>query len=164
MRPRIFASLNPGYACWQGSIGFDSVVARMSAATCGTGSADGHDSPGFRCAHPGYACYAGRALCNARRNLARPQAFLSQDGCLMPHRTREFYASTSGDTWSLYRADDGRPMILHQPNAPSGGQQSSFELSAFLAEDRRGPEHQALRELIGELVTPPLKAEFDDHD
>ena len=82
----------------------------------------------------------------------------------MTAQARQLYASPNGDTWSLCRRDGGSLVILHEPNAPSGGRPSRIELSTFLKEENRGPEHQALRELIGDLVAPPLAAEYDDHD
>jgi hypothetical protein len=77
---------------------------------------------------------------------------------------RPIFNSSNGDSWSLCR-NDGRIVVLHTPNGPSGGKQSYVDLSTFLAEENRGPEHQALRQLIGELIEPRrLQAEFDDHD
>jgi hypothetical protein len=40
------------------------------------------------------------------------------------------------------------------------------EIGVFLGKGNRGPEHQALMQLIGELVDPAFRPaeEFDDHD
>jgi hypothetical protein len=56
--------------------------------------------------------------------------------------------------------------VSHEPNQASGGKSSQIDLGTFLAKGNRGPEHQSLRELIGELADPdriPVGA-FDDHD
>jgi hypothetical protein len=56
-------------------------------------------------------------------------------------------------------------VVSHQPNRASGGKSSEVDLSAFLAKSNQGPEHQALRQLIGELIdSNHLQAEYDDHD
>jgi hypothetical protein len=57
-------------------------------------------------------------------------------------------------------------MVCHEPNAPSGGKPSQIDLVTFLAKGNHGPEHQALMQLIGELVNPDYKPaeQFDDHE
>jgi hypothetical protein len=83
----------------------------------------------------------------------------------MTMNARALYTSSSGDSWSLTRNQSGDVVVLHQPNKSSGGRPSEIELSNFLVSKNRGPEHQALRELIGELiVTNNVQAEYDDHD
>jgi hypothetical protein len=78
---------------------------------------------------------------------------------------RLLYTSSSGDEWFLCRNADGQIFVSHEPNSASGGKPSQSDLGAFLASGNRGPEHQALRNLIGELVDPSrLPAEYDDHD
>lgn len=79
------------------------------------------------------------------------------------HR-RKLYTSSSGDSWYLCRGRDGSLVVSHEPNTPSGGKSSQVDLSTFLAKSNEGPEHQALRQLIGELVEPTQLAEYDDHD
>ena len=75
---------------------------------------------------------------------------------------RELYRSPNGDTWFLGREPiDGRAFVIHQPNAPSGGQLSHIQLGAFLQGDAKGPEHQALMRLIGTLVDVPPYADRD---
>ena len=79
---------------------------------------------------------------------------------------RVLYTSSSGDSWSLCRRPDGEIVVSHEPNQASGGKSSQIDLGTFLAKGNRGPEHQSLRELIGELADPdriPVGA-FDDHD
>ena len=71
----------------------------------------------------------------------------------MDTQRRELYASSNGDRWFLVReGDSGRVLVLHLPNAASGGRTSQIEIGAFLNRDARGPEHQALMRLIGTLV------------
>ena len=73
---------------------------------------------------------------------------------------RELYRSPNGDTWYLGREPaDGSAFIIHQPNGPSGGRRSHVKIATFLANDAKGPEHQALLRLIGTLVDVPPYAE-----
>jgi hypothetical protein len=66
---------------------------------------------------------------------------------------RELYRSPNGDAWFLARdPSDERAFIIHEPNAPSGGQPSHLDVGAFLRLGANGPEHQALLRLIGTLV------------
>ena len=84
----------------------------------------------------------------------------------MAIQARTFYASSNGDTWSLCRSPTGDIVVAHQPNSASGGKPSEVDLGTFLATGNRSPEHQSLRQLIGELVDPdriPAGA-YDDHD
>ena len=83
----------------------------------------------------------------------------------MTIQARTLYASSNGDTWSLGRNPNGDIVVLHQPNPASGGRQAEIDLAAFLAKGNHGPEHQALRQLIGELIeSSHVPAEYDDHD
>jgi hypothetical protein len=60
------------------------------------------------------------------------------------------YQSSNGDTWSLARDPaTGAAAVMHSPNPQSGGQISYVEIEKFLSEGANGPEHQALRHLIG---------------
>jgi hypothetical protein len=70
----------------------------------------------------------------------------------MSNDRREFYVSSNGDRWYLYREADGEVAVLHQPNEASGGKPSKQSISMFLSTINRGPEHQALRALIGNLI------------
>jgi hypothetical protein len=69
----------------------------------------------------------------------------------MPKPTRELYRSANGDRWSLVR-EDGRVLVLHEPNAASGGQPSRLEVGDFLVRDAHGPQHAELLRLIGTLA------------
>ena len=74
---------------------------------------------------------------------------------------RQLYRSPNGDSWSL--ASDpatGRAFVRHQANAPSGGQVTDIEISAFLS-GPRNPEHEALLRLIGASILNPRGAEAE---
>ena len=45
-------------------------------------------------------------------------------------------------------------MVSHEPNASSGGKASQIALGEFLAKQNQGLEHEALHQLIAELVDP----------
>jgi hypothetical protein len=70
----------------------------------------------------------------------------------MAYPQREIYHSENGDRWLLRRDDDGRVLVLHKANVPSGGTVTKIELGDFLGRGKAGPEHQALARLIGSLV------------
>jgi hypothetical protein len=65
---------------------------------------------------------------------------------------RKIYHSENGDEWWLCRDGGGNPFVLHEANLPSDGNSTKIEISDFLAKERAGPEHQALRRLIVGLV------------
>lgn len=72
---------------------------------------------------------------------------------------RELYRSPNGDAWFLGRdPSDGRAVIIHEANRPSGGQVSCMDLGQFLTQGD-GPEQQALLRLIARLVDIPPFAE-----
>lgn len=72
----------------------------------------------------------------------------------MTTQRRQLYASSNGDVWYLCRARSGQIVVSHEPNPASGGKSSQIPVGTFLAEENNGPEHQALLQLIGELVDP----------
>jgi hypothetical protein len=86
----------------------------------------------------------------------------------MATRRRKLHTSSNGDIWYLCRGVEGNIFVSHEPNGPSGGKPSQTDLGAFLAKGNHGPEHQSLRQLIGELIEPSTNfrpaEEFDDHD
>jgi hypothetical protein len=60
-----------------------------------------------------------------------------------------FYESSNGDTWSLVRhPSTGEQVVMHQPNATSGGQRSYIDVERFLLEEPTGPQNAALRKVI----------------
>jgi hypothetical protein len=64
----------------------------------------------------------------------------------MPNTMRELYRSSNGDRWSLIRDDSsGKVLILHEPNAGSGGLPSRLEVGDFLVRDAHGPRHAELQ-------------------
>jgi hypothetical protein len=61
-----------------------------------------------------------------------------------------FYESSNGDVWSLTAdSQSGEPVVIHRPNANSGGQVSHVDVDIFLEESPAGPQHQALRNFLG---------------
>ena len=79
----------------------------------------------------------------------------------MSSERRELYSSPNGDSWYLCRDSRGKILVSHEPNTASGGRPSLIELGTFLATKNQGPEHQALRHLIGTLLEttePPAAA------
>jgi hypothetical protein len=70
----------------------------------------------------------------------------------MHEKRREFYRSANGDAWFLCRDRGRRVYVEHEPNEPSGGKASRVDVAVFLAGGIKGPEHQALIELLGSLV------------
>jgi hypothetical protein len=67
-------------------------------------------------------------------------------------KKRELYLSSNGDTWYLAREVSGAIVIFHQANKSSGGNVSKVEVGEFLTRGNRGPQHDALLELIGTLI------------
>jgi hypothetical protein len=53
---------------------------------------------------------------------------------------RELYSSSNGDRWEAGCYELGRLVIIHTPNASSGGKPKLI----FLAAEHYGPEHEAL--------------------
>jgi hypothetical protein len=72
----------------------------------------------------------------------------------MTTQRRELYVSPNGDVWYLCRERSGQIAVSHEPNLSSGGKSSQVDIGTFLATGNKGPEHQALLHLIGELVNP----------
>ena len=83
----------------------------------------------------------------------------------MTIQARTLYTSASGDAWSLCRNQNGDVVVSINPIRASIGEPSEIDLGNFLAKANQGPEHQALRQLIGELIeSNNIPAEYDDHD
>jgi hypothetical protein len=67
-------------------------------------------------------------------------------------RRREIYRSSNGDRWFLDRDSvDGMPVVVHEPNLPSGGKVSEVGIRSFL-QSGDGPQQQSLLRMIGTLV------------
>jgi hypothetical protein len=65
-------------------------------------------------------------------------------------QTTLIYSSENGDRWLLvqdFGAD--RAFVRHEANPSSGGHVTETEIEAFLAQGRSGPEHAALRRMLG---------------
>lgn len=71
----------------------------------------------------------------------------------MQNGERVFYTSENGDRWLLLSGED-IVSVRHIPNAGSGGESKTFELGAFLIEERHSAQNQALRALIASLTRP----------
>ena len=69
-------------------------------------------------------------------------------------RSRVLYNGRNGDRWLLMRGaePEGDLFVRHEPSVASGGAVSDTEIAEFLIQGSRGPEHVALRQLIGTLV------------
>jgi len=72
----------------------------------------------------------------------------------MASKEREIYYSANGDRWFLCREGD-HVFVLHSANESSGGKLTPIELGDFLRKANAGPEHQALRQMIGSLTERP---------
>jgi hypothetical protein len=71
----------------------------------------------------------------------------------MQINTREFYASTNGDRWFLrHELESGHVYVKHVANRSAGGQQTDFEVDAFLHRSTGSPEREALVRLIATLA------------
>jgi Putative lumazine-binding len=61
------------------------------------------------------------------------------------------HASENGDRWHLVREPGAdRASVRHEANPASGGHVTVTEVEAFLGAGRSGPEHAALRRVLGE--------------
>ena len=65
----------------------------------------------------------------------------------------DFHTRPNGDRWRLMCEDnDGPAFVRHLANEPSGGHVTDTSVEEFLAEGAAGPEHAALRRVVGELI------------
>lgn len=72
----------------------------------------------------------------------------------MTTQRRRLYQSSNGDAWYLCRGRDGKIVVAHEPSEGSGLNNSVLEIGLFLTTAGAAPQHQALLQLIGELVDP----------
>lgn len=70
----------------------------------------------------------------------------------MQNGERVFYTSENGDRWLLLSTDADIVSVRHVPNAQSGGESKTYELGAFLVQERHTAQNQALRALISSLT------------
>ena len=82
----------------------------------------------------------------------------------MTENTIELYTSSNGDIWYLHTADPRAPLVRHVPNPSSGGRTSELSVSQFLSSSARGPQHDALVHLIGDLAQNGTAEEVDRVD
>jgi hypothetical protein len=77
---------------------------------------------------------------------------------------RVFYTGENGDRWLLMSSDEDIASVRHVPNAPSGGKSQTYELGAFLTNERHSAQNQALRALISSLtrVEPSIGTSADN--
>lgn len=68
---------------------------------------------------------------------------------------RVFYTSENGDQWLLVSGEDEIVSVRHVPNAASGGRPATYELGAFLIQERHAAQNQALRALISSVTRAP---------
>jgi hypothetical protein len=60
------------------------------------------------------------------------------------------YASANGDRWFYLRSGNaGGTRVRHEPNCSSGGLPTETDVEDFLSRDGQGPQHDALRRLLG---------------
>ena len=90
-------------------------------------------------------------MCDEERTLPRSIVLLGVWCANMTSKEREIYSSANGDRWILCREGD-HVFVLHRANESSGGKLTPVELRDFLRKGNAGPEHQALRHMIGGLL------------
>jgi hypothetical protein len=76
---------------------------------------------------------------------------------------RELYNSPNGDRWALCRDHSGKLVVSHQPNPSSGGRASEIGVEAFLSQNRSGPEHRALMEILADIDAGQSNIESSKH-
>jgi hypothetical protein len=117
----------------------------------------------FAFAGPEGSC--GRRRLKSRSNCDHAMRVVPAGGRRMTIQARTLYTSANGDVWSLCRNRKGEVVVSHRPNPPSVREPSEIDLGTFLAKGNQRPEHQALRQLIDELIeSSSVPAEYDDHD
>ena len=161
VRGRVRASIEAILEAWNGhDLGGKDIVRRTSPTT-GVGATIMRDDPPD--AHrPGRPITASAQSSGEAPGRPEP-ACAGASACLMlvpgrqgaagVSRARVLYESANGDRWLLVREGaEGRVLVRHEPNAPSGGAASERGVGEFLARGGHGPEHAELLRLIGTLV------------
>ena len=70
-----------------------------------------------------------------------------------PGDMHDIYRSSNGDTWQLVREGGSKSsMVRHTANPSSGGNVTDLSVEQFLAVNGHGPEHAALRVLLGTIA------------
>lgn len=64
---------------------------------------------------------------------------------------RDFSVSSNGDRWSLEKHQvSGETVVVHEANAPSGGQVTRIPVAVFLNRNVGKPEYEALLQMLGQ--------------
>ncbi len=64
---------------------------------------------------------------------------------------QDFSVSSNGDRWALEKNQvSGETVVVHEANAPSGGQVTRTSVSDFLDRNAGKPEYEALLQLLGQ--------------
>ncbi|WP_312408445.1 hypothetical protein [Rhizobium sp.] len=64
---------------------------------------------------------------------------------------RDFSVSSTGDRWSLEKHQvSGETVVVHEANAPSGGQVTRIPVADFLNRNVGKPEYEALLQILGQ--------------
>lgn len=93
-----------------------------------------------------------------------PHYVLGEQTAPEPASDKLFYKSSNGDRWSLVRHPTTDSLVvIHRPNAPSGGNVSEFDVETFLSSDALGPEHRALRHLLEKTSNATILIAYDLH-
>jgi hypothetical protein len=77
--------------------------------------------------------------------------FLLKGGFMKDSTRKELYNSPNGDRWFLLKDNNGKLVVIHEPNKSSGGTPSEVAVDVFLAHSGRGPEHEALVQELAAL-------------
>ena len=93
-----------------------------------------------------------------------PKYVLGEQKAAEPASEKVIYESSNGDRWSLVRDPaTGSLVVIHTPNASSGGNVSTIDIETFLSSDALGPEHQALRHLLEKTSNATILIAYDLH-
>lgn len=65
----------------------------------------------------------------------------------MSNRPIEIYYSENGDRWLLCEEEKDREFVRRVPSARSGSSASDIPVATFLASEKYGPQHDALRSM-----------------
>ncbi len=69
---------------------------------------------------------------------------------------QDFSVSSNGDRWSLEKHQvSGETVVVHEANAPSGGQVTRIPVADFLNRNVGKPEYEALLQILGQSHPRP---------
>jgi hypothetical protein len=79
------------------------------------------------------------------------------------HNLKEFSVSSNGDRWFLGTDETSEQrFVLHRGNPSSGGHETKTPIEEFLNRRPVGPEHEALRAILGVDDPQPDRAKTGD--